>query len=187
MKPPSIHSGPPSSAPSSVAQRARVAGQHERAQRSGHHIELVQRDQRAEGGERRRATSRRARPGRARRQDPDDRDENARDEVAHRPPKRRRRRRVLGERAAQVALAEVRPERVDEHELGVGDLPEQEVRDPQLAGRADEQVGVGQLRRVQLRGERVLVDLLRRARRLDQPARRLDELGAAAVVEGDPE
>jgi hypothetical protein len=34
---------------------------------------------------------------------------------------------VLSERLTQVALAEVRPERLDEHELRVGELPEKEV------------------------------------------------------------
>ena len=34
---------------------------------------------------------------------------------------------VLSERLPQVALAEVRPERLDEHELRVGELPEEEV------------------------------------------------------------
>ena len=62
--------------------------------------------------------------------------------------------RVLVERVLEVARAEVGPELVDEDELGVGELPEQEVRDAQLAGGADEQVGVGQLGRVEVGGER---------------------------------
>ena len=37
--------------------------------------------------------------------------------------------RVLGERLPELALAEVGPEGVDEDELGVGELPEEEVRD----------------------------------------------------------
>ena len=74
-------------------------------------------------------------------------------------------RRVLRQGRAQVALVEVGPELVDEDELRVGELPEQEVRDAQLAARADQQIGIGQLGRVEVRGEDVLVDLRRRRRR----------------------
>src|ERR1700738_346308 len=35
----------------------------------------------------------------------------------------------LGDRLLEMLLAEVRPERVDEHEFGVGALPEQEIAD----------------------------------------------------------
>ena len=43
----------------------------------------------------------------------------------------------------QVAAAEVGPERLGDPDLGVGDLPEQEVADAHLAARADQQVGIG--------------------------------------------
>src|SRR5207237_1087131 len=66
--------------------------------------------------------------------------------------------RVRDQRLAQLPLAEVRPERVDEDELRIGELPEQEVRDPQLAGGADQQIRIRELGRVQVRGDRVLVD-----------------------------
>ena len=100
----------------------------------------------------RRATSRRGRRGRAPAAAATERDEDARD--AGRCTHLRRRTGAAGrvrlERLAQVLLAEVGPERVHEDELGVGELPEQEVRDPQLARRADEQVRVGHLRRVEV-------------------------------------
>ena len=57
----------------------------------------------------------------------------------------------------------------------------------ELAGGADEEVGLGHLGRVQARGDRVLVDVARVDALLDQPPRGLDDLRAAAVVEGDPE
>ena len=106
---------------------------------------------------------------------------------AHRPAEPAPPLGVLGERGAQVALVEVGPEAVDEHELRVGELPEHEVRDAELAARADQQVGIGQLGRVEIRGEDVLVDLARVEAALGDPPGRLDELGAAAVVERDPE
>src|SRR5262245_27660324 len=48
----------------------------------------------------------------------------------------------ISERQAQIIGAEVRPQRVDEAELGVGRLPKQEVRQPLLAAGADEEVDV---------------------------------------------
>ena len=54
------------------------------------------------------------------------------------------------DRLEQVAAAEVGPEGRGHPDLGVGDLPEQEVRDPQLARGADQQVGVGLARRVEV-------------------------------------
>src|SRR5581483_2565743 len=74
------------------------------------------------------------------------------------------------ERLAELIGAEVGPQRLHEDELGVRQLPEQEVRDPKLAGCPDEQVGVGQLGCVQLACESVLVHLARLDARFDQPA-----------------
>src|SRR5436305_9330422 len=96
-------------------------------------------------------------------------------------------RRVLLERGAQLGLAEVGPPAVDEDELGVGELPEQEVRDPELAGGADEKVGIWHLGRVQVRGDERLVDVVRFRPALGDPARRLHDLRPTAVVEGDPQ
>src|SRR5204862_8367240 len=58
---------------------------------------------------------------------------------------------VVVEGGAELLLAEVGPKRVDEDELGVGELPQEKVRDPQLAGRADEQVWIRHLGRDQVR------------------------------------
>src|SRR5689334_2891133 len=44
----------------------------------------------------------------------------------------------LGNRLFQMILAEVRPERVDEHQLGVSALPEQEIADALLATRTNQ-------------------------------------------------
>src|SRR5947208_4052668 len=91
---------------------------------------------------------------------------------------------VVVEGVTELILAKVGPERVYEDELRVGELPQEEVGDPQLAGGADEQIGVGHLGRVQIRRERLLVDL---AAACDRAIRGVDELRAAPVVEGDPE
>src|SRR4051812_27133328 len=91
---------------------------------------------------------------------------------------------VIVEGCAELLLAEVRPERVQEDELRVGELPQEEVRDPQLAGRADQKIGIRHLGRVQVRRECVLVDRLAAG---DGPVRGVDKLGAPAVVESDPQ
>ena len=113
--------------------------------------------------------------------------DDARPEGAHRPPNRRSRAANAASASRRSSRAEVGPERVGEDELGVGRLPEHEVRDPELAGGADQQVDLGQLGRVEARRDRRLVDLVGREAVLDAAARRLDELRPAAVVEGDPE
>src|SRR4029450_6332554 len=55
----------------------------------------------------------------------------------------------LGDRLLQMVLAEIRPQRVDEHQLGIGTLPEQEIADALLAAGADQQVRVGHAPRQQ--------------------------------------
>ena len=57
-----------------------------------------------------------------------------------------------------MASVEIGEQRVKEDELGVGGLPDQEVRRPLLAGGPDEQVDVGNSRLVEITGEHVLVD-----------------------------
>src|SRR4051812_7659265 len=53
----------------------------------------------------------------------------------------------LPDRRRQLFLAEVRPQRVDEDELRISGLPEQEVAQPLLTARPDDQVGIGNPRR----------------------------------------
>ena len=50
---------------------------------------------------------------------------------------------VVGDGFEEVEAAEVGPEAVGDEDLGVGDLPEEEVGDALLAGGADDEVGVG--------------------------------------------
>ena len=92
-----------------------------------------------------------------------------------RAPKRRCRARVGLDRGAQLLLAEVGPERLREDELRVRGLPEHEVREPELARGAHEQVQVGELGRVQPLRDRPARRRLRarlRPRRAVVPPRR---------------
>src|SRR5215212_2821935 len=57
---------------------------------------------------------------------------------------------VFGERGVELGSAEVRPQRVARDQLGVGRLPDQEVREPVLATRPDHEVWIGKSRGVQL-------------------------------------
>src|SRR5919198_6713855 len=95
--------------------------------------------------------------------------------------------RIVLQGGAEIRLAEVGPEGVDEDELGVRELPEQEVGDAELARRADQQVRIRHVGLVQAGRERLLVDVAGFDAVLGEPACRRDELGAPAVVEGDPE
>ena len=59
-----------------------------------------------------------------------------------------------------MALTEVGPECVADPDLGVGDLPEEEVRHPHLSARPDEEVGVGLAGRVEVPGQGHFVDVV---------------------------
>ena len=80
------------------------------------------------------------------------------------------------ERRLERLAREVGPELVAEHELRVGGLPQQVVGQPLLAARADDQVGIVHLGRVQVRAELFLGGPR-------EGSRRVDDLRPAAVVE----
>ena len=95
---------------------------------------------------------------------------------------------LVGEHAfEQVAAAEVRPQRVGHPDLGIGDLPQQEVADAHLAARANQQVRIGLAGRVEKAREALFVQVLRIETRGHGAAGGVDNLGAAAVVERDVE
>ena len=73
--------------------------------------------------------------------------------------------------SSRCALAEVRPQRVGDPDLGVGDLPEQEVADAHLAAGADQQIGIGLAGGVEEAGEALLVDLVGLLRQRARAAR----------------
>src|SRR5215204_931020 len=80
---------------------------------------------------------------------------------------------------------EVGPQRFRHVELGVGYLPEQEVRDAQLAAGPDQQVDLGYVGGVEVTGERHLVDVLRRETVCDYPPGGVHDLRASSIVERD--
>src|SRR5918993_4458326 len=79
----------------------------------------------------------------------------------------------------------IRPQRIRHVELCVGYLPEQEVRDAQLAAGPDHQVDLGYVGGVEVTGKGHLVDVLRRETVCDYPAGGVHDLGASSVVERD--
>src|SRR4051794_23104013 len=93
----------------------------------------------------------------------------------------------VGERLRQVGAPEVRPQRVREDPLGVGDLPQHEVRHAPLAGRADDRARARQAGVGQALVQRLLVDVLAPHAVGHEPPRGLHELGPPAVVEADVE
>src|SRR5690606_20832225 len=64
------------------------------------------------------------------------------------------------QRANELRLPESGPEGLGDVELGVGDLPEEEVRHAHLAAGADQQVGIGKVVRAEVGGHGALVDRL---------------------------
>ena len=96
----------------------------------------------------------------------------------------------LLDRRAQVLGAVVGPIDVLEDQLGVGALPEQEVGQPPLVAGADDQVGRRRRRRWKAGARRAASSRsagagLAARHRLGEAARRVGDVGAAAVVEGD--
>ena len=65
---------------------------------------------------------------------------------------------VVGDGFEEMEAVEVGPEAVGDEDLGVGDLPEEEVGDALLAGGADDEVGVGHVRGVEGAGDGGLVE-----------------------------
>src|SRR5438094_520451 len=96
---------------------------------------------------------------------------------------------VVGDGAIGIRGAEVGPERRRHPELGIGDLPQQEVRDAHLAARADEQVGIRQALGVERAADvRLRHRVRRQLARLHAPredAKGVEQLVAPAVVDGD--
>jgi hypothetical protein len=84
-----------------------------------------------------------------------------------------------------VLDGEVRPQDVGGPHLRVRDLPQQEVRDAQLAAGADEQVRIGMLGRVEPRRDGRLVDPIGGHTLIDEPLHGVHDLRPAAVVERD--
>ena len=69
---------------------------------------------------------------------------------------------LIGENSLeQMAAAKIGPQSVGDPNLGVCNLPQQEVADAHLAARADEQIGIGLPRRVKELREFFFVEVCR--------------------------
>src|ERR671918_1039352 len=90
--------------------------------------------------------------------------------------------------AVEVAGAEIGPQDRGHPEFGVGDLPQEEVRDPHLATRTDEQIWVGHSIRIERPADVRLGDVLGAQLPRPHPPRQrsegVEQLVAATVVEG---
>ena len=95
------------------------------------------------------------------------------------------------DRLPQVTAVEVRPQRVEEDHLGIGRLPEQEVRGPLLPRGPDEEVDVGHPRLGQVAGDGPLIDPVGvdppRPGVLGDPHDRVGDLGPPAIVDAEVE
>src|SRR5688572_22413119 len=96
---------------------------------------------------------------------------------------------ILGDGLLEELAAEVRPVRINEHQLRIRRLPEKEVRQADLAARADEQVGVRNAAGVQLSTKELGRDLGRvqktLGRLLGETPGRFSDLDSGSIVEGD--
>src|SRR6266704_6791101 len=63
--------------------------------------------------------------------------------------------------AEEVDLPEARPIYVDEIQFGIGELPQEEVRDPLLSARPEHEVRIREVGRVEALREELLVDVVR--------------------------
>src|SRR5215831_917464 len=96
---------------------------------------------------------------------------------------------IVAQGLLEIGLAEIGPERVDEHQFRIGRLPQQEIADALLAAGANDEVGIGDVDGEEVAREERFVHLLGRdLARLhcgSNVARRARDLGAAAVGERD--
>src|SRR5262249_50954685 len=60
----------------------------------------------------------------------------------------------------EIALGEIRPQAIEKDQLGIGQLPEQEIADALFAAGADNEIGIGNPDSEELLAERGLVDVL---------------------------
>src|SRR6202041_111275 len=90
----------------------------------------------------------------------------------------------IQDRVVQLAASEIRPQHRRDEQLSVGHLPEQKIGDPLLTRGANQQIGIGTIRRVQSALKIGLGDLLRHEAAVPrvprQALRRPHQLRAAA-------
>jgi hypothetical protein len=92
---------------------------------------------------------------------------------------------IIDERLEEFPAPEIRPQDRRDPDLGIGDLPEQKIGDPELPARPDEQVGIRNSRRIQVSRKTGFVQTIRiDSRVLQDFFHGTDNLGPAAVIDG---
>src|SRR6184192_2277261 len=94
---------------------------------------------------------------------------------------------IGGDSLVEVGLSEIGPERLGAVKLGIGGLPEQEVTEPHFARRADDEVRIRQASGVQTVRQAGLLELREICAGPRQLSNRVDDLAAAAVIDGNVE
>src|SRR5215831_8485976 len=91
----------------------------------------------------------------------------------------------------QVNSPEVRPESVGHVNLGVGALPQEKIRDAQLAARPHQQIQIGEIPGIEFLFDPGFVEFVNRLALLLELRRRratsIDNFRATAIVQGDTE
>src|SRR6266850_782422 len=87
----------------------------------------------------------------------------------------------------QIAAAEVGPQRLGDPDLGVGDLPQEEIAHAHLAAGPDQQIRIRLAGGVEEFTEAPLVEIVGAHTGRDGAPRRVDDLGAPAIVQRDVE
>src|SRR5438093_1169103 len=86
------------------------------------------------------------------------------------------------QRPVVFSLVEILPEDAGAVVLGIGGLPDQEVRQPHFAGSADDEVRVGKTGRMEVGSEEVLCDFFRIDSVANNAPDRFEDLRPAAVI-----
>ena len=95
-------------------------------------------------------------------------------------------------RAQQFGAIEIRPQRFRHVQLRVGDLPQQEIADAHFTRSSDQQIGFGQLGRMQMAGDGLLVNhqMIQAAVNsgvVDDGVHRVHDFVPRAVIDGEIE
>ena len=69
--------------------------------------------------------------------------------------------RVFLQRGEELRAAKIRPQRLGDDELGIGNLPKQKIAHPQFTARSDQLIRIGIMMGVKVLGDELLIDLAR--------------------------
>src|SRR4029079_13530560 len=94
---------------------------------------------------------------------------------------------IREDRFDEVPTPEIGPQSICHVDLRIRDLPQQVIADAHFAAGADEEIRIGLTGRVEKTREPLFVENFGTHTKLDGASRRIDDFGAAAVVERDVE